>query len=486
VVTAVQPVLLWTPTQGKPNARQAEARQLLVDLPDGDWELLGYGGASGGGKSVIIANLAITVALECPGSRSLVGRKTLISLKSTTLLTFDLVLATMNGLAPHVRIRKRESGPVARYLRKDDWPPGVWSEVVFMGVEKAKDKIGSEEFGWVFLDESHEIDEMDARYLFTRLRHKPERKRGMVICFNPFPGFAVEWFIDQEGLPADLMELGRLHLHFVPARWQDNQENLPPGYADMEYAGLEDYLRAVMIEGRGEAVPKAIFAELHNPELMAEFQVKESGAVEGAPYVYGMTGWDWGTSKTHLAAGVIGAVDKHDLVWILDAWESPFGSSTELETVALEWRQHWGRAGPKDNRLRRGFNMGARYDSSQGSLKDNLERVFDDVDKGIRDVDGRIRLARGILSEQRFRFNWQSEGVRKLWRYLTLYHRDDDDEVVEKLDDMIDAFMYMLAGLPTTVRSTAQEPRTYAQGVRWKGAARPKGMKPRKIIGGAA
>jgi hypothetical protein len=65
----------------------------------------------------------------------------------------------------------------------------------------------------------------------------------------------------------------------------------------------------------------------------------------------------------------------------------------------------------------------------------------------VRDVEGRIRCGRGVVYTERLRFNWRSEGARKLYTYLTLYHRDDDDKIVEEKDDMVDAFHYALWAL---------------------------------------
>lgn len=47
-----------------------------------------------------------------------------------------------------------------------------------------------------------------------------------------------------------------------------------------------------------------------------------------------------------------------------------------------------------------------------------------------------------------------------LYRYLTLYHRDDEDRIVEEKDDMVDAFHYGLWGLENPLPSYefAQKP----------------------------
>jgi hypothetical protein len=424
----------------QPTGRQSEVLDAIAAIPHEEYGLIGYGGAAGGGKSNLLANVAWDIALACPGSRTLVGRNEFVHLRDTTLLEFDACRP------PFLEVKTRDSAPVHRQVRLPHWPADVYSHVQFQGVKDARDGIGSAQYGWVLLDEAHEIAETDVRYLFSRLRHKPERKRGMILCFNPFPSCATEWFMGGEGLPDDLQEIGAIHQVFIPARVQDNP-HVPANYAAMMYAGLDPYLRAVLLEGKGEAVPHAIYGELHDPELQKLFQVRDRSALEEVRLTYGATGWDWGTSKQHQAAGVLLAEDNHGLIWTLDAWESPYGSSDELSDVAGAWQHEWGLKPSNGSAAPRGFRIAARYDASQGSLADPLAEWFPDVDKGLRDVEGRIRIGRGLVSTKRLRFAWWNPEVRKLWRYLTLYHRDEDGRIVEVLDDMVDAWHYAIAAL---------------------------------------
>jgi hypothetical protein len=418
VTTAEAPVRhVW-----QPNARQRDVLQVIANTPVGEYCLIGYGGAAGGAKTNLLANYAIDIAIGCPGSRTLIGRNEMVHLKTTTLEEFD------KALPPGIEIKTNDSSPIRRRLRLPSWPAGVYSDVLFMGVKDARNSIGSEAFGWVLLDEAHDIAETDIRYLFSRLRHSPERKRGMIICFNPFPSVAVRWFMKGEDPGIDTAETP-VTLAYVPARIADNP-HLPANYEAMMFAGLDPYLRAVLLDGRAEAVPNAIYGSLNDPEVAQVLQSRE--LPEPSQWRKGVTGWDWGTSKSHKAAGVLLQEDNHGLVWVLDAWESERGSSDELKSQAQTWRNLHARA------------TVARYDASQGSLRDDLSLYYPDTDKGIRDVEGRIRLGRGFVDSQRLRFNWRSDGARQLWEYLMLYHRDDDDKIVEEQDDMVDAFHYAL------------------------------------------
>ena len=426
------------------NPRQREVLDFVRDgVPPDEYGLIGYGGAAGGAKTNLLANFAHNVSLICPGARTLVGRSELEHLRTTTLEEFDR--ATPTG----VLVKRHDSSPIKRTIRLPSWPGGVESVVMFQGVKDARDSIGSEEFGWVLLDEAHDIAETDLRYLFSRLRHLPERKRGMIVCFNPFPSTAVEWFMGSAGLPAEMLALGTIHQKFVPARIRDNP-HLPANYEAMMFAGLDPYLRAVLLDGAAEAVAKAIFEELHNLDLQRLFRVDlepnpeapltlRSRADEVQHLRTGI-GVDWGTSASHQSAMVCASVDKSGLVWIRDAWMSPLGSSDELYETATRFKTDYG-------------VRFARYDASQGALRDGLRPVIREVDTGIRDVDGRIGVFRGLLAQRRVRFDWRREGVRQLWQQLAMYHRDETtDEIVEEKDDLVDACLYVIYELEKAKR----------------------------------
>src|SRR3990167_6491764 len=75
---------VWTATE-----RQGQVLKLIAEAPEGSTSIIGYGGAAGGAKTNLDANLALEIALACPGSRTLVGRQDFVSLKTTTLAEFD-------------------------------------------------------------------------------------------------------------------------------------------------------------------------------------------------------------------------------------------------------------------------------------------------------------------------------------------------------------------------------------------------------------
>jgi hypothetical protein len=448
-VTTATPVRHeWTP-----NDRQREVLEAIRATPEGEYWFIGYGGAAGGAKTNLLAEGAIEFALQCPGSRQLVGRHTMKDLRTTTLQEFD------ERCPREILHKSYDSGPVYRQIRDPHWPEGVVSTIYFREVKDAKNGIGSEQFGAIWLEEAHEIDKADILYLFSRLRHKPERKWGIVCAFNPFPSYVVDVFL--EGTETFEVEEGAetvVHQTYVPARVADNP-HLPANYGAMmrqQYSN-DPFMLAVLLEGRSGVVPNAIFPQMKDPSYIQILRMNGFPA----EWLYTATGdgVDWGTSHQHQSAQVIASREKSGIIAVRDAWMSPEGSSDELYEVGSEFKSHYG-------------VQFAAFDRSQGSLEDDLKiksptyraqypnataGLFPDVRKGIRDVDGRIRVYRGLLGsslidgkivsdprKSRVRFDWSKPGVRMLWNQLAMYHRDDDGDIVEVNDDLVDAFFYVL------------------------------------------
>ena len=230
----------WVATE-----RQREVLQLIAQAPEGSTSIIGYGGAAGGAKTNLQANLAIELALGCPGSQTLVGRQDFVDLRTTTLAEFDAQTPV------DVQVERYNSAPVYRKLRLSAELP--WSTVYFRQL-KDWQSILSDSFGFVLIDEGQETEVQAILGLLTRLRHKPEKKWGLVVTFNPFPSWCVEWFMRRKFTEATeaAFARGNVHLHFVPSRISDNP-HLRAGYQEMLEATLDPYMKAVMVDGDPEA-----------------------------------------------------------------------------------------------------------------------------------------------------------------------------------------------------------------------------------------
>lgn len=417
----------------RPLEPQAQVLQTIAETPEEEYFFIGYGGAAGGGKTNLLAQGPIEVAIQCPGSKQLVGRNHLVDLKTTTLAEFDKMCP------PEILHKRYDSAPIYREIRLPHWPAGLVSTIFFRQVSDAMNGIGSEEYGVVWLEEGHEIAKRDITYLFGRLRHRPERKRGMVIAFNPFPSYVTNVFIEgTEKAPGaeDQIDVEQvLHTTFIPSKVWDNV-HLPKNYAAMMKIAYADdpYYLQVLLEGKAGAVPNSVYGEwLNDPVFVQKLQIAERP--KGLRFTRAVMAFDWGTTVAHKAAGAFGALDSTGRPWSLDSWESPLGSSNELISVAEGWLQ-WC--------IAEEIPVTAVYDKSQGSLEDELGAIISQVVPGVRDVEGRIRTGRGLISTMQALFAWWRPGAREIWRYLKLYHRDDEGRIVEVMDDIVDAWHYML------------------------------------------
>jgi len=126
-------------------------------------------GAVGAGKSVAGCMKGYRLNMKYPGNRGLIVRKAAISLRNSTIRTL------LGQIIPHTEITSYNQ--MTGILRHRTGKKDVFSEIVFCGLDKRADqqyptKIGSTEYGWIFLDEGIEATKEDWDMLTSRLRHK--------------------------------------------------------------------------------------------------------------------------------------------------------------------------------------------------------------------------------------------------------------------------------------------------------------------------
>lgn len=125
-------------------------------------------GAVGAGKSLLGCYKGFMLNLLYPGNRGLICRKEARSLHGSTIKTL-LEKVIPEELVVHYNAQKGE-------LIHKTTNPKINSSIVFSGLDKKADqtyptKIGSTEYGWIFIDEGIELDEGDWNMLMTRLRY---------------------------------------------------------------------------------------------------------------------------------------------------------------------------------------------------------------------------------------------------------------------------------------------------------------------------
>jgi hypothetical protein len=148
-----------------PTPKQDEAWTYLED--DTTTELL-FGGGAGGGKSRLICEWEAKNCLRYPGSRWLLGRAVLKSLKESTLLTMFEVL-TCWGL---------KAGTHYRYNGQDNIITFFNGSVIYLKdlatypSDPNFDSLGSTEYTGAAIDEANQVSHRTKEVVKSRLRYK--------------------------------------------------------------------------------------------------------------------------------------------------------------------------------------------------------------------------------------------------------------------------------------------------------------------------
>lgn len=135
-------------------------------------------GPAGTGKSLACLYRVHFAALNNPGIRCLVVRKTAVSLGSTTLVTYEKKVATHALAAGIVRWYGGSPREAASY-RYDNG-----SVIVVGGMDKPE-KVLSAEYDLVFVDEATELTETDWETIGTRLRNGKLAWQQQIAACNP-------------------------------------------------------------------------------------------------------------------------------------------------------------------------------------------------------------------------------------------------------------------------------------------------------------
>ncbi|MFD6619964.1 phage terminase large subunit, partial [Streptomyces albidoflavus] len=135
-------------------------------------------GPAGTGKSLAALFRVHLAALNNPGIRALIVRKTAVSLGSTTLVTYEKKVAAdtlARGVVRWFGGSPREA-PCYRYSNG--------SVIVVGGMDKPE-KIMSAEYDLVFADEATELTETDWESIATRLRNGALSWQQQIAACNP-------------------------------------------------------------------------------------------------------------------------------------------------------------------------------------------------------------------------------------------------------------------------------------------------------------
>ena len=173
-------VIEWTPTP-----RQLEAWDYLHDQTTLE---VFFGGGAGGGKSTLGCAWILKNCLQFPGSRWVMGREKLHTLKQSTFLTL-LRLCKEWGLKRDKQFHFAGSDNVVHFYNGSE----IYLKDFFLYPSDPEfDAFGSTEYTGAFIDEGSQIAVKAKNVIISRLRFN-HRKYGikpkLLICSNPAKNF---------------------------------------------------------------------------------------------------------------------------------------------------------------------------------------------------------------------------------------------------------------------------------------------------------
>jgi hypothetical protein len=226
----------------KPLTRQSEALKFLS--VDSDVETILYGGAAGGGKTMLGCMWQILRRLKYPGTRSLIGRAKLDTLKKTTMATFFQVAHEIGLKAGEDFIYNQQS----HIIKFSNGSEIILADLFLYPSDPMMTDLGGLEVTDVFIDEATEITEKAYSIVSSRIRYKLNEfnlKPKILLTCNPSKG----WIYNQFYLPYKNQNLPA-HRAFVQALPGDNLY-LPDSYVT-SLTRLPEADRKRLLEGDWE------------------------------------------------------------------------------------------------------------------------------------------------------------------------------------------------------------------------------------------
>jgi len=208
---------------------------------DSTAEVVLFGGAAGGAKSFTGCAWQIMRRLKYPGTRGLIGRSKLDTLKKTTLKTFFEV-AGLFGLVANKHYQFNAQSNVITFSNGSEI---ILKDLFSYPSDPSFDSLGSLEITDSFLDECSQISKKAVDIVRSRIRFKLTQYNlspKILLTCNPSKG----WLYNEFFAPFRAGQLPE-HLVFIQSRVTDNP-HLPPTYADT-LARLPEVDRKRLLEG---------------------------------------------------------------------------------------------------------------------------------------------------------------------------------------------------------------------------------------------
>ena len=234
---------------------------------DSPAEVVLFGGAAGGAKSFTGCAWQIQRRLKYPGTRGLIGRSKLDTLKKTTLKTFFEV-AGMFGLIANKHYQFNAQSNVITFSNGSEI---ILKDLFAYPSDPSFDQLGSLEITDSFLDECSQLSKKAVDIVRSRMRYKLNQynlKPKMLLTCNPSKG----WLYNEFFAPFRANQLPS-HLVFIQSRVTDNP-HLPPTYAET-LARLPEIDRKRLLDGDWD-YDESLDALFTTDDLLRCFKTAES------------------------------------------------------------------------------------------------------------------------------------------------------------------------------------------------------------------
>lgn len=245
--------------------KQMEALKYLVK--DSPCEILLFGGAAGGSKSFLGCAWQIERRLKYDGSRGLIGRSKLDTLKKTTLKTF-FECANMYGLRANIEYTFNAQSNIISFPNKSEI---ILKDLYQYPSDESFDSLGSLEITDFFCDEASQVTKKAIDILRSRVRYKLVQynltPKGLLTC-NP----SKNWLYNEFYAPFKSGSLPSTYA-FVQATARDNP-HLPPSYLET-LSRLPELDRKRLLDGDWD-YDETIDYLFHRDDLLRCFRTEES------------------------------------------------------------------------------------------------------------------------------------------------------------------------------------------------------------------
>jgi hypothetical protein len=394
-------------------------------------DVIGYGGAAGGGKSDALLALACAVAVLVPGVRVGIFRRRLSD------------MAGAGGLIQRSHEMLAGLGRSAQWnSQRFEWKVGR-SRLHFCYCENENDVYRYQ--GWQFdvllFDEATHFSERQVAYLTSRARLNVSALTKPVVAMASNPGnVGHAWFerIFQPMLPS-AVRMARwqgatqeFSTYFIPARLSDNAvlcQRDPTYQARLE--SLDEVLRLQLLEGRWDVYEGVAFP--HQPVVVSE-------TPEGISWARWAIGIDWGYSKPFAAVLVAKLPDERFFV-ASERYEAGLTPAEQAERVLAM------RAGVERlHSIAADASTFAKYDGV-ASIADQWRDAGLIVSPATRDRLGSLSLLRSLFREGRVLVHRSCENLLRELRTAQMDTRTKQGEDIAGEDHAIDALRYALAEL---------------------------------------